>query len=165
MKATVIYDSLYGNTQKIAEALRLALGPQAEVNVLRITEARPEQLSGLDLLVAGSPTQRFRPTLPVMDFLKSLPPNSLKGVKAAAFDTRLTQQEIKKTSVLAFFVRLAGSGAWAAPYIAKGLKKGGASLLLPPEGFTVEGMEGPLSEGELERAVRWAGQVAAGLVG
>lgn len=159
MKTAVIFDSAYGNTEKIAHAIGQALGPQDEVAILRINEVKPAHLAGLKLLIFGSPTQRLRPTLPVSSLLKGLARNSLKGVNVAAFDTRLTVQEIEKTPVLAFFVRL--FGGYAAPVIAKSLQKKGGELITPPEGFYVEGMEGPLVEGELDRAAAWARQLSA----
>ena len=45
---------------------------------------------------------------------------------------------------------------YAAPEIARSLERNGGTLLAPPEGFVVLGMEGPLKEGELERAAGWA---------
>ena len=42
------------------------------------------------------------------------------------------------------------------PLLAKRLAGKGATLTLTPEGFNVIGSEGPLVEGELERAARWA---------
>jgi hypothetical protein len=68
---------------------------------------------------------------------------------------------IKEMPVLPFFVRLFGSKAYAARRIADGLKKKGGELVVPPEGFYVEGTEGPLTEGELERAAYWAEQIIA----
>jgi hypothetical protein len=50
-------------------------------------------------------------------------------------------------------------GGYAANTIASTLKKKGGQLLVPPEGFLVTGEQGPLKEGELERAARWAGQI------
>ena len=76
----------------------------------------------------------------------------------AAFDTRLTQGNIDATPVLPFFVKLFG---YAAEPIAKELQKKGGVLVLPPEGFYVEGTEGPLVQGELERAATWAGKLFA----
>jgi hypothetical protein len=43
----------------------------------------------------------------------------------------------------------------------RNIKKGGGNLLVPPEGFFVMGMEGPLMEGELERAISWAKEIAS----
>lgn len=161
MKSLVIYDSEFGNTEQIAQALGGALGSDGDVMVLKVSEAGPDSFAGLDLLIVGSPTQRFRPTPAISSLLNGLPQNSLKGVKAAAFDTRLTLDEIKKTAVLAFFVRLAGESAYAARHIADQLKKTGGELIAAPEGFYVDGMKGPLVQGELERAVDWARQIVA----
>jgi flavodoxin len=160
MKVMVVYDSMYGNTQQIAQAIGEALGSQAEVGVYRVGELRPEQLVGLDLLVVGSPTQRFNATPAVSSLLNSLPPGALKGRRVAAFDTRLTEQEMKSmSSVLSFSARLAGASAYAAKHIASAMQKKGGELVAPPEGFYVEGGEGPLVEGELERAAAWARQI------
>jgi hypothetical protein len=57
---------------------------------------------------------------------------------------------------LGFFVRLWGRAAYAANHIADQLKKSGGELVIPAEGFFVEGMEGSLVEGELLRAADWA---------
>jgi hypothetical protein len=45
---------------------------------------------------------------------------------------------------------------FAAPQMAKKLRVRGAELLMPPEGFFVVDREGPLEEGEAERAAKWA---------
>jgi flavodoxin len=62
MKALVVYDSVFGNTEQIAQAIGKALGSQAEVNILRVSNVKPEQLTGLKFLIVGSPTRQFRPT-------------------------------------------------------------------------------------------------------
>lgn len=161
MKALVIYDSEFGNTEQIAQAISRALGAYGEVAAAKEREVRLDHLAGLDLLVVGSPTQRFRQLPAISAMLDGFPQNSLKGVKAAAFDTRLTMGEINKTAVLAFFVKLAGDSAYAAKHIANQLKKKGGQLIAPPEGFYVDGMKGPLVQGELERAAEWAKQTGA----
>jgi hypothetical protein len=48
------------------------------------------------------------------------------------------------------------TGGYAAKRIANQLKRAGGSLIAPPEGFYVEDTEGPLKDGELERAANWA---------
>ena len=161
MKALILYDSVYGNTEKIALAIGNALGPQEDVSVMKVGDVKPDQFAGLNLLIVGAPTQRFRTTAAMSDLLKMIPENSLKGVKVAAFDTRLSMDEINKTPILAFFVRLFGVNAYAARPIANRLRKKGGKLVGSPEGFFVEGMKGPLVEGELERAVNWARQIIA----
>ena len=111
MKAIVMYDSAYGNTEQVAQAIGAALGDQGEVGILRVGDARPERLAGLSLLIVGSPTQKFSPTGPTTGFLKSIPQGGLQGVKVAAFDTRFTEDAIGKVRILAFFVRIFGYAA------------------------------------------------------
>jgi flavodoxin len=156
MNALVIYDSQYGNTEKIAEAIGNVLGTSGDAKVLHVDLVRPMPWGELDLLVVGSPTQSFNATAAITKMLKELPAKSLLGVKTAAFDTRFPEGEIKKVPALAFFVRLWGRAAFADKHIARLLKKKGGEPALPSEGFYVGGMEGPLMEGELERARNWA---------
>ncbi len=156
MKSLVIYDSLYGNTEVIAQVIASTLRRQGEVKVGRLDTLTENPLTGVTLLVVGSPTQQFRPTAAMRKFLEAMPKGSLRGVKVAAFDTRLTQAEIDKTPPLAFFVRIYG---YAAGRIAKLLRKKGGELILPAEGFFVEGMKGPLVKGEVERAEAWAARL------
>ncbi|OGO66180.1 MAG: nitric oxide synthase [Chloroflexi bacterium RBG_19FT_COMBO_50_10] len=158
MKSIVIYDSLYGNTERIAQAMGNALVEQGEVVVTRVGEAKIDQLVGADLLVVGSPTQQFRPTVGTKNLLNLIPKNGLKGIKVAAFDTRFPMPVIEKTPPLPFFVRIFG---YAAGRIAKLLKAKGGELVVAPEGFFVEDTKGPLIEGELERAASWAKKLFA----
>ncbi|HSR30251.1 MAG TPA: flavodoxin domain-containing protein [Anaerolineae bacterium] len=160
MKAMVVYDSMYGNTEKIAEAIGGTLEPGEDVELVRVSEVKPAQLMGVTLLIVGSPTQRFSPTGATTQFLKSIPKNGLEGVKVAAFDTRLTESEIEKVRILAFFVGIFG---YAAKPIADRLRNKGGQLIIAPEGFYVRDMEGPLLEGELGRAAHWAEQILAQL--
>ena len=87
MKALVIYDTFFGNTQQIAEsigaALGEALGAGAEVHTLRVTDVQPEHLAGVGLLIVGSPTRAFKPSPATTAWLKALPADSLKGVQVA----------------------------------------------------------------------------------
>jgi len=156
MKVLIVYDSVFGNTEQIAQAIGNGLGSQTDVTLLRVSDVKPEQLTGLRLLIVGSPTRQFRPTPAINNLLKGIPKNGLKGVQVAAFDTRFTESEIEETPVLTFFVRLFG---YAAEPISDRLKKKGGELIIPPEGFFVGGVEGPLKEGELERAADWAKQI------
>ena len=159
MKALVVYDSVFGNTEQIAGAIGNALGYQEDVETLRVGDVKPEQLTGLQLLIAGSPTRKFRPTPAISGLLKCIPKNGLKGVKVAAFDTRFEVDEIESSVwILRILVNIFG---YAAKPISDRLEKKGGELIAPPEGFIVEGTEGPLKEGELERAADWAKQIMA----
>jgi flavodoxin I len=158
-KALVVYDSFFGNTERIAQSIGNALGRQENVGIVRVADVRPEQLTGLKLLIVGSPTRAFRPSPAIKKFLKSIPKNGLKGVKVAAFDTRVTDEEIDSAVfILRIMVNIFG---YAAKPIADRLVKKGGQLIAAPEGFFVQGMEGPLKEGELERASEWAKQIMA----
>jgi flavodoxin len=55
MKALIVYDSLYGNTEQIAKAIGGGMG--GEVKVVRVGEANPAELGSYDLLIVGSATQ------------------------------------------------------------------------------------------------------------
>jgi flavodoxin I len=156
MKILIIYDSVFGNTEQVARAIGEALRSRGDTGIVRINAATPEQLAGLDLLIVGSPTRGFRPTEPIKDFLKNIPANSLRGVKVAAFDTRIAVEDIKQP-ILRGLVKM---GGYAAKPIGNALKKKGGNLVAEGEGFFVKGSEGPLKESELERAAVWAKRIA-----
>jgi flavodoxin len=159
MKALVIYDSQFGNTEKIAQAIRDKLETEVRTALVRAAEITPDYVVSADLLVIGSPTQRFHATELVADLLKG---RTLQNVRAAAFDTRFDMAEVE-SRVLRMAVKVAGDSAYAAPRIASELEKAGATLVVEPEGFIVEGTEGPLRAGELERAAEWAARILAAL--
>ena len=157
MKTLVIYDSFFGNTEKIACAIGRAFGPEEDAAIVRVGDIKPEQLAGLSLLIVGSPTRAFRPSPATTRLCKNIPSNSLNGVSVAAFDTRVTEQEIASGPwILRKMVKVFG---YAAKPIANKLVKKGGKLICEPEGFFVEGMEGPLKEGEIERAGEWAKRI------
>jgi flavodoxin I len=144
MKTLVLYDSLYGNTKTIAHAIGDAI--PGEVDSLQVGEVNVPDFGGYDLLIIGAPTHGGGPSDKVKDMLKKIQTSSLKGAKAAAFDTRLTTK----------WVRLFG---YAGPKIARSLANKGAILVCAAEGFFVTGGEGPLKEGEVERAAAWAKEI------
>lgn len=141
MKALVIFDSNYGNTQKIAKAIASELGGNVRVRV--VDNLITYDLEGIDLLVVGSPIIGWRPTLKLATFLNELEDGALHGKSVAAFDTR---------------VRLFIHGN-AAKRIARIMESKGGKLIVPPIGFDVKGKEGPLFEGEIERAQEWAREI------
>jgi flavodoxin I len=152
VKALVVYDSFFGNTEKVAQAIGAALSAQAEVQVVRVNQLAQEQLSGLDILVVGSPTRAFSASPDTKKFLARIPTGTLKGVRSAGFDTRIALEDTN-SRVLPFFVKLFG---YAAEPIARQLVKKGARQVVAPQGFIVMGTEGPMKDGELERAAEWA---------
>ncbi len=146
MNALIIYDSKFGNTEKIAEAIAEKLSSYGQAKTVLAGKADPQELGNTDILIIGSPTQAWRPTEPVQSFIKNIPEETLNGMHVAGFDTRF-----KKTRLLT------GS---AARIITKRLEKKGADIIIPPESFFVSGMEGPLIEGEEKRASEWAKTIA-----
>ena len=153
MKALIIYDSVFGNTGKVARMMgqSLATAFPGEVQTLPVSDISASHLNALNLLIIGSPTRSLRPTGAISNLLKSLPKNQISGVMVAAFDTR-TCFNTMYSSALRFLV---DKGGYAASTIAKLLQKKGGTLMAAPEGFLVTGEEGPLKDGELERAANW----------
>ncbi len=145
MNTLVVYDSTFGNTEKIAQAIADVVAGRGSARTLRANKVQSSDLEGVDLLVLGCPTHKQRPTDAVQAFLECVSRRSLSGISAAVFDTRYRKPRL-----------LTGS---AARRLAKSLRKGGASLLTPPQSFFVVSREGPLEPGELERAAAWGREV------
>jgi flavodoxin len=142
MNALVLYDSQYGDTEHIAQAIANALGEFGEVRAVRLDPAQPVELQGLDVFIVGSPTQGWRPTPAIQSFLEGTSSQELAGLGGACFDTRFRLPRF-----------MTGS---AAKVMAAKLREKGVSLLAEPESFFVKGTEGPLRDGELDRAAVWA---------
>lgn len=154
MKIAIVYDSIFGNTGKVAAAMAEALRPGNDVVLLTVQDARNADLSTTDLLIVGSPTRGFRPTPMISDYVEGL---SAAGKAAAAFDTRMEAENIHPAP-LRWVVE---AGGYAATRIAASLKEHGFILRGDGTGFVVTGTEGPLKEHELERAKAWALSLAA----
>ena len=155
MKTVVLFESFFGNTRHIAEAIENSLAQNNEVRILNVSEISWSKISDAEILIVGSATRAFRPCEATKQFLKNIPDNGLKGIKVAAFDTRILLSEIH-SKLARYFV---DKGGYAAKHIAKTLVTKGGKLVLPPEGFFVMDEKGPLAEGELKRAVKWAEQI------
>lgn len=153
MKDTlIIYDSVFGNTKQIALAMANSLQEHLVVDVRIVGEVLPEHLDGIKTLIVGSPTRRFKATTALDQFLKKIPVGELNGVQVAAFDTRFTPDD-GKNKFLSFMIKLFG---YAAEKISKQLVQLGGKEIIAPQGFMVSGIEGPLLEGELEKAAVWS---------
>ena len=148
MKVLVVYDSVYGNTEQIGRAIAEAAGD--DVKILHAKDTKPSDLAEIDILIIGAPTQAGRPTQPTQNLLKELSESDVKDLKIATYDTRISAKWV-------------GIFGYAAGRIARALKKKGANLVSEPEPFFVAGTEGPLKEGELERAGAWAREVIPSL--
>jgi flavodoxin len=166
MNALVVYESVYGNTRRIAEAIAQGLGDAVAVPV----HDAAERVDEADLIVVGGPTHmhglattrsRHLAAEAVREdgevdvdphatddpglraWLRDLQPRP--GAHAAAFDTRLDRSP--------WVTGVASRG------IAKRLRKRGYEVL-SGESFLVEDSEGPLAEGELDRAHKWGEELA-----
>lgn len=148
----VLYDSAYGNTAKVAEAIGAAIDAPAKT----IAEVAREDFDSLALLIVGSPTQGGRPTQALQDFLADMPSDVLKSVAVAAFDTRFAINE--HGFGLKLLMKTIG---FAAERIAKSLESKGGTPVGTPKGFIVNDKEGPLKDGELDRAAAWAKSLVA----
>ena len=150
MLTVVIFDTKFGNTAKIAEAIARGAAARGSVSVLDTAEAARPLTQRPDLLIVGGPTQSRGPSPALRGFVGSLPP-SLRGVPAATFDTRYRGASW-----------LMGSAAGVA---AKRLRSAGARMAAPPESFFIARggpLEGQgLEAGELERAEAWGRAVGA----
>jgi flavodoxin len=135
-KALVVYYSMFGNTEKIANALAKGLEDGGvEVDVVKVEEVAMDKLSEYGLLCVGSPTQAWNAARPVKEFLEHLKSvQGLSGKKAFAFDTKMRS-------------RLAGSGGGK---IESKLKDSGFTIAKPHASAIVKGREGPLEEGAEE---------------
>ena len=150
MNVLIVYDSQFGNTERIAQAIAERLGT---ARLLRVDEVNESALTMCDLLIAAGPTQRQKTSPAMRTWLENLPRGILKNVSAATFDTRYRMSRF-----------LTGS---AAERIASRLKRAGARLVVPPESFFMERDVPPQGEkrrheieqlepGEVERAREWA---------
>src|SRR3712207_1812801 len=88
MRSLVIYESEYGNTEKVARAIAEALGQHGEARVTPVRSVPTLDAGDLDLLVVGAPTQRHGLPATVRELLERTPQGELTGVRALAFDTR-----------------------------------------------------------------------------
>ena len=173
VNAIVAYESVYGNTRQVAEAIAAGLGGSMDARAVAIADLDDEALAGADLLVLGGPTHmhgmatsltrkmavqaaeedheiHVEPGAAEGPGLRGwLKEHSGDGKAAAAFDTRADA----KPAVTGM----------AAKGIAKRLRRRGFDVVADHESFLVEESEGPLAEGELDRARAWGEELAGRL--
>jgi flavodoxin len=147
MNALVLYDTKFGNTERIAETIALAFQEAVPTRLTAIEDVADlaAELGGIDILVVGGPTQIHGISAGLRHMIESLGEGSLKGIRTAAFDTRLHGMKLVTGSAAVRLGRL--------------MRRRGAWLVVPPASFIVEGREGPLHEGEVEHANAWAAEV------
>jgi len=163
MKALIIYESMYGNTHAVADAVAAGLGSEVDVGIRPVHAVGPVPVD-LDLLVVGGPTHmhglstamsRSMAASAAKEDAGKLAPGATEqpglrewlrdldatpGIRAAAFDTRGDAH-----------AALTGS---AARGIARRLSRRGLDVV-DRNSFLVADAEGPLEDGEIERARAW----------
>ena len=88
MKAIVLFDTLFGNTERIAQCIVTGLRKTGvEADCANIREANVDELSKFDLVALGAPTQYFTASRPMKEFLDRLKQLNLEGKYGFAFDT------------------------------------------------------------------------------
>ena len=157
MRSLVVFESMWGNTEEIARAVAGGLEAGGPVLVLEVSRVMAHDLEGIDLLVVGGPTHAFSMSRKTTrdDAVNRGAPWTHAEVGIREWLERLPQSE---TPVATFDTRVAkvkhlpGSAAKKA---AKEVRQHHLGRLVAAESFWVEDMEGPLLEGELERAAEW----------
>jgi flavodoxin len=142
MNAVVVYDSQYGNTERIAQVVADTWGEFGEARAVGLDPGQGIELEGVDMFIVGCPTQGWKPTPTIQSHLEELSSEELRRLAVACFDTRFRLPRL-----------MTGS---AARVMARTLQEKGVSLLVEPERFFVKGTQGPLRDGELDRAAAWA---------
>ena len=147
MRTLVLYESMFGNTAQLAQLIANDLRALGTVTVADVQSGAPS-FEGIEFLVVCGPTQVHGVSPALRAVLDHLPDGALKGIAAAAFDTRVSGPRW-----------LTGAASIG---IAKRLKQKGANVVMPAESFIVTGREGPLADDEIARAHVWvAGLVTA----
>lgn len=173
MRALVVYESMFGNTRAIAEAIASGIDGDATVSVIGVNDLDARRLGGVDLLVVGAPTHAHGMSRPstrrsAAD-IANKPGSKIKlELYALGKGAREWVDAIGPVTARAatFDTRVKGP-AWvtgsAARGIAKRLRHLGARLVAEPNSFFVK--NNTLRPGEKERAAEWGRQLALELQG
>jgi flavorubredoxin len=161
MKAIVVYESHWGNTAAVAQAIAEGIGYGAKA--LSTAEASAAAIAGAELVVAGAPIIAF--SLPTETQLERLGANTVRtgnapDVSHPTMRSWLKQLQPAKGRFAAFETRLWWSLGGATGGIEHGLARAGYRPAGKPRRFIVQGTYGPLRDGELEKAKAWGAQLA-----
>jgi hypothetical protein len=166
MKALVVYESMFGNTEKVARAIGAGLARHGQVNLQEVGQLTEPLPADLDLLVVGGPTHAFGMSRPgTRQSASQQTPSGLisQGIGIREWVEGLARPEHK--IFCAVFDTKIGKPMWlpgsAARAAAKRLRQRGFPPLVVPKSFYVTGTTGPLAEGELARAREWGEAIAA----
>ena len=145
-KAIIIYDTKFGNTEKIAKSLASGMNEQGiEVDCVKVEDVQINKLTEYNLLAIGGPTHGFGMSKPIKEFIEKLEHVDLQDKNAFAFDTKNSS-------------RFWGS---AAKGIEKRLKRLGLNIVKPAASAIVKGLKGPLQDGMDEKFKQIGAELAS----
>ena len=182
MRVVIVYESLFGNTRQVAEAIAEGIrdaAPDARISCVRATEANREVALDADLLAVGGPTHVCGLS---SGFSRK---NGLKaeGVAAAREAGHPLEPGDAGPGVRDWFMALPKAAAGrlgaafdtrtdsvvvadgAADGIARQLRRHGYELVTEPESFIIDHTHGPLHDGERDRARAWGARLIRQPVG
>jgi hypothetical protein len=161
MKAVVVYESHWGNTEAIARAVAAGFGPAAEA--LTTDQASGAVLMDADLVVAGTPLIAFRlPSDKMRDGIaaessKAPSPPDLSHPSMSSWLDNLSRGHGRSAS---FETRMRWSPGGATGAIDRGLEAAGYRSVGKGRRFIVKGKYGPLRDGEIDLARQWGAELA-----
>jgi flavodoxin len=149
-RVIVVYESKYGNTKLVAQTIAEAMGELqgVETVVSEVKELDLAKIPDYDAVLVGSPNHMGGPTGGVKKFIDKLGKLHLEGKLFAAFDTYGGKDFEKATKKLEKTISE---------------KVPGSKLSAPGLSIRVEGMKGPISEGELPRCKEFGKRIATQL--
>ena len=169
MRAVVVYESMYGNTRVVAEAIGDGLRPVHDVVVVPVNQAGPEVLDGVQVLVVGGPTHvhgmtRRRTREAAIEEARKPGGSLVLDESATGPGVREWMASLDHLNVLAasFDTRMHGPAALtgrASKGISRELSRLGVHMITEPESFIVT-KQNSLEPGEEARARRWGEQLA-----
>jgi len=156
MKGIVVYDTSYGNTEKIAEAIAETLKESGiEVDLFHVKDVKKLSGKNYDFFVLGSPTKFGTMSFTIKFFLGKVKSEEWMSKPFTAFDTE-NPENVEQSRIQ--------NKEWSAgEKIAEKLREKKMNQLLPVLKALVIGQKGPLVEGEIERTKTYARELAAKL--
>ena len=181
MKITIVYESMFGNTHEVAQAISEGAreaSSEVEVECVAVADASPELIKSIDLLVVGGPTHIRGMT---SGFSRKMGISGEEKLEAQGEPAHEMEEDAEGPGVREWFdglpevedggnaaafdtrlpSRMAGG---AARGIARRLRKHGYHLVSEPEGFVLDDAYGPMRAGEIERAKEWGAQLVRATV-
>jgi flavodoxin len=150
--ALIVYESKYGNTKRIAEAIVAGMKQAGEIDCKLITpsEAQPDELPRYDAILFGCPNHMQEPSRGVIGFIDRAAAVDLRGRISAAFDTYM-----------------GGNKGIAVVKLQRKIREKLPGLKLVAEGFSAEvkSRTGPLVDGEIVKAQEFGFRVGRTLLG